>query len=307
MNKSFLKFYIKPEILIILFGIIINICISQYNLNKFDKTIKDYSGDSYNQMTKADLRITWNYADQFRKKLSLKQSFWDSLPSYDRFFLPSILVGTYYHLIDKEIYETGDAEERIVKNNNYKFGILLIQIILFYIAVFFLVQIIKKKFQKNYHIILLLFLSFEPTIMQWHSSLWSESLFITMMVFLFYLIIKSLDSYIPHIFIGILVGLMFTQRAVSFMYIIPVILYYIIQYKKKLLPTTLLLSGFIFFMSIIGFNNFKKSGTFYFISAEHQYKAYYHYFGNLIYADTNNINRIEADTILKKKNKNGEK
>ena len=39
------------------------------------------------------------------KKLSKGKNLWFSLPSYDRFFLPSVIVGYYYHLIDKEIYE----------------------------------------------------------------------------------------------------------------------------------------------------------------------------------------------------------
>jgi len=259
------KFFLKTEIIIVLFGIILNILVAQYNLNKFDKTYKNHEGDSYNQILGSDLINSWTYSEGVRKKLSEeKKSFWSSLPSYDRFFLPPIIVGTYYHIINKEIYETIETGEKVAKSKNYKFGLLLIQILLYYYSIYCFSIAIKNKYKINYHIILLLFLSFEPTIIQWHSSFWSESLFITMMVFLFYLLIRNSNSYILNTIIGVLVGLMFAQRAVSFLFIVPVILYYLIRYKKNFKPTLLLIFGFLFFMSIIGFNNYKKTDHFYF-------------------------------------------
>ena len=293
------KFFLKTELIIVLFGIILNISVAQYNLNKFDKTYKNHEGDSYNQILGSDLIDSWTYSEGVRKKLSEeKKSFWSSLPSYDRFFLPAIIVGTYYHIINKEIYETIETGEKVAKSKNYKFGLLLIQILLYYSSIYCFSIAIKNKYKINYHIILLLFLSFEPTIIQWHSSFWSESLFITMMVFLFYLLIRNSNSYILNTIIGVLVGLMFAQRAVSFLFIVPVILYYLIRYKKNFKPTLLLIFGFLFFMSIIGFNNYKKTDHFYFISAEHQYSSYYYYFGVRIYADKHNLSGVEAQNIL---------
>ena len=36
------KYLLKTELIIVLFGIVLNILIAQNNLEKFDKTIKDY-------------------------------------------------------------------------------------------------------------------------------------------------------------------------------------------------------------------------------------------------------------------------
>ena len=35
------KFFLKTELIIVLFGIILSILVAQYNLNKFDKTFKN--------------------------------------------------------------------------------------------------------------------------------------------------------------------------------------------------------------------------------------------------------------------------
>jgi len=292
------KFFYKTELIIVLFGIVLNIIIAQYNLNKFDKTYTNFNGESYNQILGSDLIDSWTYAEGVREKLSKEKGFWSSLPSYERFFLPPIIVGSYYHIIDKEIYETIETGEKVAKSDNYKFGLLLIQILLYYTSIYFFSIAIKEKYKINYHIILLLFLSFEPTLIQWHSSFLSESFLITMMIVLFYLLIKNSNSYLLNIIIGILVALIFAQRAVSFLFIVPVILYYLVRYKKNIKPTLLLIFGFVFFMSIIGFNNYKKTGHFYFISAQDQYLSYYYYFGTRIYADKHNLSRTDAKSIL---------
>ena len=56
------KYLLKTELIIVLFGIVLNILIAQNNLEKFDKTIKDYEGKSYNQILGSDLIDTWHYA-----------------------------------------------------------------------------------------------------------------------------------------------------------------------------------------------------------------------------------------------------
>ena len=297
------KFFLKTELIIVFIGIILNISIAQYNLEKYDKTYKNYEGESYNQILGSDVRNIWKYADGFRERLSEKKSFWSSLPSYERYFLPSIIVGAYYHIIDKEIYETINTGEKVAKSKNYKFALLLIQILLYYAAIYFFCIAIKNKYKIKFHIFLLIFLSFEPTIIQWHSSFWSESLFITMMIFLFYLLMKDSSNYLLNIFIGVLVGLMFAQRAVSIMFIAPVILYYLIKYKKNFKPTLSVIFGFVFFMFIVGYNNFKKTDHFYFISAQDQYVSYYYYFADRIYANKLNISSEEARNILDEQEK----
>ena len=292
------KIPIKKEIIIIIFGILLNFLASHYNLNKYDKIIKNYEGTSYNQIHGSDLRNIWGYAENFREKISQTDNLFESLPHYERFYLPSILIGFYYYLIDKEIYETIDTGEKVVKENNYKFGLLLIQILLYYFCVYFFVEILKNKYQIKYHYILLIFLCFEPTIIQWHHSFWTESLFITMMLFLFYMMIKNSESFWFNFIIGFLVALMFAQRSFSFFYIIPVLIYFIFLIKRNLKNLFFLILGYASLMLFIGYNNHHKTGTFYYLPSEIQYYSYYYYFGTRIYADTHNISPEKAHDIL---------
>ena len=297
------KILYKKEILIIIFGIILNFLASHYNLNKFDKIYKNYDGQSYNQITGSDLLDTWEFAETFRKKISETGDFFDSLPHYERFYLPSIIVGYYYYIIDKEIYETIETGEKVVKVDNYKFGLLLIQILSYYFVIYLFVNTLKEKYKIKYSLILLIFLSFEPTIIQWHHSFWSESLFITMMIFLFYLVLKKSNNFFIDVLLGFLVALMFAQRAVSFLYILPVVSYYILVKSKNLKNLILLISSFIIFMSFIVFNNHNKTGTYYLIPAKHQYGSYYHSFATRIFADKHDISREKAQIILNDKEK----
>ena len=69
------KIPIKKEIIIIIFGILLNFLASHYNLNKYDKIIKNYEGVSYNQIHGSDLLDTWEFAENFRKKFHKQITF----------------------------------------------------------------------------------------------------------------------------------------------------------------------------------------------------------------------------------------
>ena len=98
------------------------------------------------------------------------------------------------------------------------------------------------------------------------------------MVFLFYLLIVNNHNNLLHFVTGAIIVLMFSQRSVSFMYIFPVLIYYLFKYKKNFIPALSLVSSFAILMFLIGLNNFNKTETFYFVSSDHQYFSYYHYF-----------------------------
>ena len=295
MKNLILNFFKKKELLIIIFGIILSIGIAKINLNKFDK-INEYTfGVKYHPMIKSGNHGVWVTADKFRKKLSSGNGFFQSIPAYERFLLPAIFVGSYYYILDKEIFEKKKyKDKKIIKVKNYKFGILLIQILVYYSSIYFLTKKIKTIFNNNYHLIVLLFLGFEPSILQWHSSFWSESLYLSMLIILLTLVINVSKNRLINFFIGVLMGLMFAQRSLSFLYIVPFIIYYVFVLKKNISPTLFFMSGFIFFMTLIGYNNFKKTDSAYLISSPHRYYSYYHYFAHIINADRLNISPLQA-------------
>jgi len=288
---------LKFPYLIILIAILISVVTSFNNLNKFDKIKINHNNKFYNQLLYEDLANNWHNAHIFKKKLDDGQNFFQALPSYDKFFLPNIFIGLYYYIINEEILEIKD-NQKIIKTNNYKFGILLIQIILYYISIFYLIRELSTKLKKFNVNIITVFLSLEPSLLQWHSSFWTESIFLSFMVIIFTLLLKKSNSILINFIVGILVALMFAQRSVSFLFIIPILLYYFLIYKKNVKPYFFLLTGYSLIILLIGLNNFKEKKYFYILSKDHQYVSYYHYFAGRFLADREKLSKEEAFKVL---------
>ena len=294
---------IKFEYIIILIAILISIVWSNYNLKKFDNIKINFDGKYYNQLLYADLNATWFTAKKFKKNLDNGRGFLSSIPEYERFLLPSIIVGYYYHLIDKEIYEETEDGQFVIKEKNFKFGLIFFQILIYFTSLIFFSNELKKIINKNFHKCIIIFLALEPSILQWHSSLWSESIFVSLILILFTLILKKTDKMLIKFSIGIVLGLIFMQRAVGFLYILPVIFYLFLANEKKIKSYFFLLAGYLIIILFIGFNNFKNTDHFFFLSTAHQYHSYYHYFADDILADKKKISREEAREILKSEEK----
>ena len=294
---------IKFEQIVILISIFISIIWGSYNLNKFDKIKLNFEGKYYNQLLYHDLNNLWYTADKIRKDLKNEKGLINSIPKYDKWFLPSIIVGYYYHLIDKEIYQTMENGDIVIKEKNFKFPLLIFQILIYFSALALFFKEIKNLVNNKTFIVLVLFLCLEPSLLQWHSSFWSESLFLSFIILIFYYLIKKNKKLFNFFIIGILVGLMYCQRAVSFFYIIPLMVYFIIEYKKKFKNYFLLFVGYGLVVLTIGFINLKKTDNFHFFSQVHQYYSFYHYFAADILGDRKKISDTKAQELLDKNEK----
>ena len=288
----------KFEYILILIAIFISLIWGAYNLNKFDKVKTNFDQKYYNQLLYADLNAVWNTADKFRKNLKEGKNYFESVPKYERFLLPSIIVGSYYYLINEEIYEKRGNNQIVIKEKNFKFGLLTLQILFYFFSLFFFSKELKKIVNRNLYKCIILFLALEPSILQWHSSFWTESIFLSFMLIVFTLLLKKSENITINLFIGIFLGLMFMQRAVSFLYFLPVLLYLIFIHKKKIKVYFLFIIGYLFVTLLVGFNNFKKTDHFFLLSQVHQYSSYYHYFAHDILADRKKISPKIARDIL---------
>lgn len=288
----------KFEIAVLGIAFLISILWSSYNLKNFDNNKINFKGNWYNQLIYADTGHNWSMADDFRKKLQNGEGFFNALPPYGKYFLPVIIVGSYYHIIDKEIYEKKPNGQKVIKVGNYKFGLLIIQIIFFYLSVIFFSKELKKKINSLLHKTIIFFLCLEPSILQWHSTFWTESIFLSFLIILFSFLLKERGRFIIYISTGIVLGLLFAQRSVSFLYILPVLVFFIIKFRLNLKPLLFLFIGYSLIILSIGFNNYKKTDTFHILSKDHQYYSFYHYFAHLIKSDRQNISTEEAKANL---------
>ena len=94
-------------------------------------------------------------------------------------------------MLDQDIYEKKENGQEVIKEGNYKFGLIIIQILLYYFSIFFFSQQLKMKINLNLYKLILIFLCLEPSLLQWHSSLWSESIFLSMLIIIFSLILHN--------------------------------------------------------------------------------------------------------------------
>ena len=134
---------------------------------------------------------SWKIAENFKKNLQKGKNFFEALPLYEKFFLPPIITGIYYYLIDEDMHIISNDGVKVPKIDNHKFNMLIFQIILFYVSIFFFSKELKKKINKINFKFIFLFFCFEPSILQWHSTFWSESIFISLMIFFFTIIFKK--------------------------------------------------------------------------------------------------------------------
>ena len=140
----------KFEIIVISIAFLISVIWSLYNLKNFDNNRVNFKGNWYNQLIYADIGHNWSKADDFRNKLQKGENFFEALPTYEKYFLPVIIVGSYYHLINEEIYENKPDGQKVIKVDNYKFGLLLYKLS-FLLFNHFILQRSKKKLDPLYY------------------------------------------------------------------------------------------------------------------------------------------------------------
>lgn len=295
-----INYYKRITILILISGILINILLSYKNINNFDNYRDRSDGFVENYLIRSDILHGWKSAENIRQKLKENRIF-EAIPVNDRWFLPCILIGIYFYIINQEIFvdEKINENEYKIKKNNGKIGFLVFQIILFYLSLNYLKNKLRKKFTQKNALIIIFFLSFEPTIFQWHSSFWSESIYLSLQLLLIGKIINLNQKNLKNLFIGVLVGIMFAQRSASFLLIIPILIFYIIFFKIKFKPYFFLMLGYLLIIFSIGLNHKYKTDNFFLLPYHSQLYSNYHYMLHEMKAKSENKN---VETALLEKN-----
>ena len=150
MKSKIVDYSKKVTFLIIIFGILLNISLSYKNINNFDNYRDRSDGVVENYLIRSDILHGWKNAENVRQNLK-ENSFFEAIPVNDRWFLPCILIGFYFYIIDQEIFVNKKINENDykIKKNNGKLGFLIFQIILFYLSLYYLSNKLRKKFQSK--------------------------------------------------------------------------------------------------------------------------------------------------------------
>ena len=161
-------------ILSIVLSFIFSVALSNYNLSKYDVNVVD--GDrSYHKMIKTDPYRYLSNGAEIKNQLKDGKNFFTTGGELYTKYLPSRLAALYYYIFDIN-FSDSDKPGRQVNTGNH-FYYLLIQNLIYYLSVLFLYFSVKKSFNQIIVLSAIIFLCIEPTIFQYHSTFWSESIF----------------------------------------------------------------------------------------------------------------------------------
>jgi len=255
----------KIVLLIILFGFILSVGLTLNNLKKYDKNI--ITNDAhYHQMIKADPYRYLSHGSEIKDQLKEGINFFKTGREHYTKYLPPRVMAAYYYFFDIDLFNNN--KEKLV-NTGIHFPYLLFQSIVYYFCIILFYFSLLKIFKPVTAIFIISFLSLEPTIMQYHSSFWSESLFFSIQILLISLILKKNYSNINFFLIGVFLAVLSLQKDYAIFYFIPIIFYfYFILNNSKLKKIFFLFIGFILIQSVLGFNNYYRSGNFYIMTAD---------------------------------------
>ena len=256
----------KITLFVIFIAFFLSVLLSINSLNKYDKNIVDSKNRYYHQMIKYDTLRYLSHGDEIKNQLKKEINFFKTGREHYTKYLPPRIYAAYYYFLDIDLFNNVDKKKI---NTGIHLPYLIFQSLLYYICVIFLFFSIIKIINKKISFFIVFFLCFEPTIFQYHSSFWSESIFFSLQIFLLSLILKKEQTSLNIFIIGIFLAVLSFQKEYSIFYIIPLIVYFYaitkgFEYKKCII----MLVGFFLIQSILGYNNYHRSGKFYLMTSD---------------------------------------
>ena len=271
MKKDSKIDYLK---ILIFVSFCISLIISKYYLNNYDSFFLDKNGEEgAHKMIKYDTLRYLSHGAEIKEDLTNGKNFFNTGREHFTKYLPPRIIAAYYYYFDKDLFNNFD-EKKI--NVGIHFPYLIIQCLIYYLSLFFLYCVISKKTDKNICIPIVFFLALEPTIFQYHGTFWSESIFFSLQLITFALILRNKYKFYDFLLIGILISLLSLQRQTAYFFIIPLTVYYfIILNKNEYYKLFFMFLTFMMVQSFVGFNNLTREGKFYILTGDAKSAIYY--------------------------------
>jgi hypothetical protein len=263
--------YSRKTIFIVIFlGFISSIVLSSYYIIKYDK----YRDDGYTHVMLKDETLSyWKIAAKIIEDVKRGENFFLSGEWSDTKHLPARLVAIYSLLSGYEIIDEWEPNIKIKLGGKLPF--LIAQSLVYYLALVYLVLKISKIFPIKNCFYIVFFLAFEHTMVQYHSSFWSESFYFTLQILILGLLLNNSHKTFDNLLIGIGVGIMFLQRSAAVFYLIPIIIYFIFSYRSKSIkPIIVSVIGYTVIVSLLVIYNYKKTNVLYFYPPEGKRDVY---------------------------------
>jgi len=284
--------YSRKKIFIVIFlGFISSIALSSYYIIKYDKYRDDGKAHI---MIKDETLYHWYHGAKIADDVKKGKNFF--LSGEDFPFTKPLhqrLVAIYSLVSGQKLIDEWEPSYKVSLGGG-KLFFLIIQSLIYYLALIYLVSKISKIFKIEICFYVILFLAFEHTIFQFHSSFWTESFYLSLQILLLGMLLNNSHKAIDNLFIGVVVGVLFLQRTVGAYYLMPIIIYLIFSHRKESIkPIIAVVVGYSLIVSLIGIYNYKKTDVLFFIPLEGKYAAH-HYFFVKVLAEKNKISEKQA-------------
>jgi hypothetical protein len=218
----------KIILLIVFISFSFSCLLSINNIYKYDKNIKNIDNNTYyHQMIKFDTLRFMSGGDKIKDQLKNGISFFATGDENFTKYLPSRIAAAYYYFFNLDLFS--DSEKKIIKTGIH-LPYLVIQSFFYYLSLLILYYSIKNKFNFRICLLIIIFLSLEPTIFQYHSTFWSESYFFSLQIILLSLIINK-EKTLSLFLVGLITSFLALQKELAYFYIIIIIIYCLIDLK----------------------------------------------------------------------------
>ncbi len=289
------KFFIN---LFILFFFLCSILLSFFYLSKYDTYLLD--GYTHN-MLKEETGAHWFRAALILEQIKSGTSFFTAGGEMFTKPLPQRLVVIYSYLTGFEIIENW---ENLKISLGGKFLFLFTQSLLYYFSILLFYNQIKKFIDQKICLFIILFLCAEPTIFQYHSSFWTESIYFSIQLLILTTLLLQNESNYKYLLLGLLLGLLFIQRSAGIFYIVIILIYLLTnENQNKLKKIFLVLLPYVIICLILGSHNFKRAEIFYVMPTEGKY-GMYRYFAKDILREANKTTITKINTSEKQNSLN---
>ena len=249
---------------ILIYSFILIFVVTNIYINKFSEQYF-ISGDyKHSSLYQEDVISYFKVSDRISKDIADGKKIYNSGGPYSFSFLHPRIIYFFNNFFNSNEEIINSATLKIhLKNYNF---FLYFQIIFFYLSTLFLHRSLLKIFNKNLSNIICIVLLLNPIIFQWHLSFYTESIFLSFLILLICFLLRS-KSWLHFLFIGLFVGIIYTQRTIALLY--PIVIFNYIfflnhNFKKKLSKISSLLIGMSLILILIGIYNYNRSGIFYF-------------------------------------------
>ncbi len=245
---------------ILIFGFTISSIFSIYLVSSFDTYI-ELNNFSQHSMIKGDLYGYFLNASKLKEQILNGRNFFSSNLEYTTSYLHPKLLYLFFELFNINLVENSSLKIAI---DFKKVFFLISQSAIYFFSVFLFINELNKIFSKKVIFYILLFLSFEISILTFHSSFFTESIFFSLQLITLTLIINKDYSIIKFVLLAFVVFLMFLQRSPSIYYFIIITIYLLLNMRRgSTVPFIAFLLTYFLLLILFGYQNYKRSNLFY--------------------------------------------